>query len=62
MAHLKPTEILVRAHEFLQGADLAIKNDWWNVCTICSYAALFWAARAALAKEFIQKVEEVISK
>jgi len=51
MAHLTPKEILARAKEFLQGADYAVKNDCFNVGAICSYAALFWAARAALAYE-----------
>ncbi len=51
MAHLKPKEILERAKEFLHCADLAIQNDYFNGCAICSYAALFWAARAALAHE-----------
>jgi hypothetical protein len=27
MAHLKPTEILARAKEFLQGADYAVQNN-----------------------------------
>lgn len=51
MAHLKPMEILARAKEFLQGADYAVQNGCFNVCAICSYATLFWAARAALAYE-----------
>jgi len=51
MAHLKPTEILARAKEFLQGAEYAVQNDSFNVGAVCSYAALFWAARAALAYE-----------
>jgi len=51
MAHLSPKEILARAKEFLQGADYAVQNDHFNICAICSYAALFWAARAALAYE-----------
>jgi len=51
MAHLTPKEILARAKEFLQGADYAVQNNCFNVGAICSYAALFWAARAALAYE-----------
>jgi len=51
MAHLKPMEILARAKEFLRGADFAMQNNCFNVCAICSYAALFWAARAGLAYE-----------
>ncbi len=51
MAHLKPIEVLARAKEFLRGADFAVQNNCFNVCAICSYAALFWAARAALAYE-----------
>ena len=51
MAHLKPKEILERAKEFLQCAEYAAHNSFFNVCAICSYAAMFWAARAALARE-----------
>lgn len=51
MAHLTPPEILTRAKEFLQCADHAAQNNLLNACAICSYAALFWAARAALAYE-----------
>ena len=51
MAYLRPEEILVRAKEFLQCADYAVQNEYFNACAICSYAALFWAARAALARE-----------
>jgi len=51
MAHLKPKEILKRAKEFLHCADYALQNDYFNACAICSYAALFWTARAALAHE-----------
>ena len=51
MAHLKPKEILERAKEFLQCTEYAVQNDCFNACAICSYAALFWAARAALAYE-----------
>jgi uncharacterized protein (UPF0332 family) len=55
MAHLTPKEILARAKEFLQGTDYAVKNDCFNVGAICSYAALFWAARAALAYEGFER-------
>ncbi len=51
MAHLTPKEILARAEEFLQTADYAVQNGRFNAGAICSYAALFWAARAALAYE-----------
>jgi uncharacterized protein (UPF0332 family) len=51
MAYLKPEEILERAKEYLQCAEYALENDLINACAICSYAALFWAARAALARE-----------
>ncbi len=51
MAHLNPKEILARAKEFLQGTEYAVQNQYFNVCAICSYATLFWAARAALAYE-----------
>jgi uncharacterized protein (UPF0332 family) len=51
MAHLTPKEILARAKEFLKTADHAAQNSRFNACAICSYAALFWAARAALAYE-----------
>jgi uncharacterized protein (UPF0332 family) len=51
MAHLTPKEILSRAEEFLQCADYAVQNGHFNACAICSYAALFWATRAALAYE-----------
>lgn len=51
MAHLTPPEILTRAKEFLLCADYAVQNNLLNACAICSYAALFWAARAALAHE-----------
>jgi uncharacterized protein (UPF0332 family) len=40
---------LARAKEFQQGAEYAVQNDCFNVCAICSYATLFWAAQAALA-------------
>lgn len=49
MVHLTPQEILARAKEFLQGAEYAVQNNYFNVAAICSYAALFWAARGALA-------------
>lgn len=51
MAQMKPKEVLSRANEFLYCADFALQNDYFNACAICSYAALFWAARAALAHE-----------
>jgi uncharacterized protein (UPF0332 family) len=51
MAHLTPKEILARAREFLHCAEYAVQNNYINGCAICSYAALFWAARAALAYE-----------
>jgi uncharacterized protein (UPF0332 family) len=59
MAHLTPKEILARAEEFLRCADYAVQNNCFNACAICSYASLFWAARAALAYEgFDQSVWE----
>lgn len=51
MAYLKPQEILERAKEFLEYAELAAQDNAFNVAAISSYAALFWAARAALAYE-----------
>ena len=51
MAHLPPNEILTRAREFQKCAEFAAQNDLFNACAVCSYAALFWAARAALAYE-----------
>jgi uncharacterized protein (UPF0332 family) len=51
MAHLTPKEILGRAKEFSRTADSAVKNSDFNASAICSYAALCWAARAALAYE-----------
>lgn len=51
MPHLKPKDVLERAKEFLNCAELALQKDYFNGCAICSYAALFWAARAALAYE-----------
>jgi len=51
MAHLTPKETLTRAEEFLQCAEFAVQNDHYNAGAICSYAALFWAARAGLAYE-----------
>jgi uncharacterized protein (UPF0332 family) len=51
MAHLTPKEILTRAEEFLQCANYAVQNNHFNACAICSYATLFWVARAALAYE-----------
>jgi uncharacterized protein (UPF0332 family) len=51
MAHLKPQEILARAKEFLKCSDYAVQNSFFNGSAISSYAALFWAARAALAYE-----------
>lgn len=55
MAHLTPKEILARAEEFLQTADHAVQNGRFNAGAICSYAALFWAARAALAYEGFER-------
>jgi uncharacterized protein (UPF0332 family) len=55
MTHLTPKEILTRAKEFLLGAEYAVQNTYFNVCAICSYAALFWAARAALAYEGLDR-------
>lgn len=51
MAHLKPQEIVERAEEFWHYAELAASDNAFNVAAICSYVALFWAARAALAYE-----------
>jgi len=51
MAHLTPKEVLARAEEFLRCADYAVQNNYFNACAICSYASLFWTARAALAYE-----------
>lgn len=51
MAHLTPREILSRAEEFLQCVEFAVQNNHYNAGAICSYAALFWATRAALAYE-----------
>ncbi|MDZ7359781.1 MAG: HEPN domain-containing protein [candidate division KSB1 bacterium] len=51
MAHLTAKEILARSDEFLRCADYAVQNDCFHACAICSYAALFWAARVALAYE-----------
>jgi uncharacterized protein (UPF0332 family) len=51
MAQLKPKEILERAKEFLHCADYAAQKEYYNACAICAYAALFWAARAALSRE-----------
>ncbi len=55
MAPLKPGEILTRAEEFLQCAEYAAQSNLFNACAICSYAALFWAARAALAYEGLDR-------
>jgi len=55
MAHLTPMEILARAKEFLQCADDAAQNSYLNGCAINSYAAVFWAARAALAYEGLDR-------
>ncbi len=55
MAHLTPKEILGRAREFSRTADSAVKNSDFNASAICSYAALFWAARAALAYEGLDR-------
>jgi len=57
MAQLKPREILERAKEFLHCAEDAMENDHYNACAICSYAALLWAARAALAHEGFDQVK-----
>lgn len=40
--------VLARAQEFLQLAELALANELYNGCAVCCYAALFWAAIAAL--------------
>ena len=55
MAHLTPKEILARADEFLQCADYAAQSNYINGCAISAYAALFWAARAALAYEGLDR-------
>jgi uncharacterized protein (UPF0332 family) len=55
MAHLTPKEILARAKEFQQCADYAVQSSYFNGCAISSYAALFWAARAALAYEGLDR-------
>ncbi len=55
MAQLKPKEILARAEEFLQCAEHAAQSNLFNACAVCSYAALFWAARAALAHEGLDR-------
>lgn len=55
MVPLKAGEILTRAEEFLQCAEYAAQSSLFNACAICSYAALFWAARAALAYEGLDR-------
>jgi uncharacterized protein (UPF0332 family) len=40
--------VLARAQEFLRLAELALANELYNGCAVCCYAALFWAAIAAL--------------
>lgn len=55
MAPLKSAEILARAEEFLQCAEHAAQSNLFNACAICCYAALFWAARAALAYEGLDR-------
>jgi uncharacterized protein (UPF0332 family) len=51
MASLPPKETLLRAQEFLQCAEYAARNNYFNASVLCAYAALFWATRAALGYE-----------
>ena len=39
---------LERAREFLEGAEVAEREGLYNVCAVCCYAAIYWAARAAV--------------
>lgn len=39
---------LMRAREFLMGAELALENELYNVAAANAYYAFFWAAQAAL--------------
>ncbi len=46
---MKVKVMLERADEFLSGAEEAVASERYNLAALCSYAALFWAAMAALA-------------
>ena len=48
---------LERAKEYLAGAELAEENGLFNACALCCYAAMFWAAIAALAREGFKRDE-----
>lgn len=49
--------MLERAKEFLKAAEWAIENGLLNVCALCCYAALFWAAVAALEHQGFKREE-----
>ncbi|MEZ8216824.1 Uncharacterized protein, contains HEPN domain, UPF0332 family [Candidatus Fervidibacteria bacterium JGI MDM2 SSWTFF-3-K9] len=42
-------EFLERAREFLKVAEMALDSDCHHAAVLCAYAAMFWAAIAALA-------------
>ena len=41
--------LLERVKEFLKAAEMALDADCHHAATLCAYAAMFWAAIAALA-------------
>jgi len=42
--------LLERAKEFLKAAEMALDADYHHAAALCAYAAMFWAAIAALEK------------
>lgn len=46
-----------RALEYLRGAELALSNELYNVCAVCCYYAMFWAATEALRHQGLKPTE-----
>lgn len=49
--------MLERAREFLGAAEGALEDGRLNACALCCYAALFWAAIAALEPQGFKREE-----
>jgi uncharacterized protein (UPF0332 family) len=48
-------EAMERAQEFLKVAEMALKADCYQAAALCVYAALYWAAIAALSQVGVQR-------
>mgnify|MGYP000471632145 CR=1 FL=1 len=53
---------LERAREFLEGAEVAEREGLYNVCAVCCYAAIYWAARAAARRRAEQTARAALKR